>query len=242
MEGTVSMDEMRSLADLLDLQEVDLQIDRLLHERQALPELDDYRAAHEHSETVQSELVAAQAALRATSLDLDKTEGELEITSERLDSEQNRLYAGGLSARDAEYLRREVEMLTRKRSEAEDFVLELMERREQEESIEADFTRRSEEAATAKAGIESVIKEAWRSIDAQLAARESRKGEIVPLIEEDLLELYDQLRESKEGVAIGALVDNMCGGCHLKLTAAEILEAKRSDPSRCIHCRRILVT
>jgi predicted nucleic acid-binding Zn-ribbon protein len=42
-------------------------------------------------------------------------------------------------------------------------------------------------------------------------------------------------------VAIGALTDSMCGGCHLKLTAAEVLDAKRSDPPRCIHCRRILV-
>jgi predicted nucleic acid-binding Zn-ribbon protein len=241
MEGTVSMEEMTSLADLLDLQEVDLQIDRLLHERQSLPELDEYRNAHEHGETLQQDLADAQAALRETSLALDKTEGEMDITAERLDAEQNRLYAGGLSARDAEYLRREVEMLTRKRSEAEDSVLELMERREQQEGFVAELTQRTDEAATAKAGIESTIKEAWKGIDAQLGTKEARKAGIVPLIEEDLLDLYEQLRDSKEGVAIGALIDNMCGGCHLKLTAAEILEAKRTDPTRCIHCRRILV-
>ena len=121
------MEELQSLADLLDLQEVDLQIDRLLHDRQSLPELDDYRSKHEQGEALRAESATAEAALRETSLELDKTEGEMQITAERLDSEQNRLYAGGLSARDADYLRREVEMLTRKRSEAEDLVLELME-------------------------------------------------------------------------------------------------------------------
>ncbi len=120
------MEELRSLADLLDLQEVDLQIDRLLHDRQSLPELDQYRKAHEHAETLTSELTDAEGALRQTSLELDKTEGELEINVARLDAEQNRLYAGGMSARDADYLRREVEMLDRKRGEAEDLVLELM--------------------------------------------------------------------------------------------------------------------
>ena len=235
------MEELQSLADLLDLQEVDLQIDRLLHDRQSLPELDDYRAKHEQTEILQGELADAETALRETSLELDKTEGEMEITAERLDSEQNRLYAGGLSARDAEYLRREVEMLTRKRSEAEDLVLELMERREQQEAAVADLKDRSASAAEAKADVESRIKEAWKGIDAQLAVKESRKGEIVPSIEEDLLEMYEELRESKEGVAVGALIDSMCGGCHLKLTAAEVLDAKRSDPARCIHCRRILV-
>jgi predicted nucleic acid-binding Zn-ribbon protein len=186
-------------------------------------------------------LAAAEASLRDTSLDLDKTEGELELAAQRLDAEQNRLYAGGLSARDAEYLRREVEMLTRKRSEGEDLVLELMERREQQEAEVQDLSAQAEKAATSKTRIEGIIKEAWRGIDTQLAVKEERKAGIVPLIEGDLLELYEQLREAKEGVAIGALTDSMCGGCHLKLTAAEVLDAKRSDPPRCIHCRRILV-
>ena len=235
------MDEIPSLSDLLDLQEVDLQIDRLLHDRQSLPELDQYRTAHEHSEAIKSQLAAAEAELRETSLELDKTEGELEIAAQRLDAEQNRLYAGGMSARDAEYLRREVEMLTRKRSEGEDLVLELMERREQQEAEVDSLRGQAEEAAAAKGQLEAVIKEAWRGIDAQLAVKEERKKGIVPVIEEDLLDLYEQLREAKEGVAIGALIDNMCGGCHLKLTAAEVLDAKRSDPPRCIHCRRMLV-
>jgi len=235
------MEELQSLADLLDLQEVDSQIDRLLHDRQSLPELEEYRTAHDYADALNKELEAARAELRATSLELDKTEGELEITAQRLDSEQNRLYAGGMSARDAEYLRREVEMLTRKRSEAEDSVLELMERREQQEAAVSDLEGRSRAASEAKTKIEDVIREAWKGIDSRLATKEARKTEIVPIIDEELLDLYEQLRGSKEGVAVGALTDNMCGGCHLKLTAAEILEAKRSDPPRCIHCRRILV-
>jgi predicted nucleic acid-binding Zn-ribbon protein len=234
------MEELQSLADLLDLQEVDLQIDRLLHDRQSLPELDEYKTAHQQSASLQAELTAAEAALRETSLELDKTEGELEIMAERLDAEQNRLYAGGLSARDAEYMRREVEMLTRKRSESEDMVLGLMEQREQQEAIVEDLKVRTQDAGAAKAKIEAVIKEAWKGIDAQLGVKEARKEEIASLVAEDLLELYEQLRGTKEGVAIGALTDNMCGGCHLKLTAAEVLDAKASDPPRCIHCRRIL--
>jgi predicted nucleic acid-binding Zn-ribbon protein len=146
-----------------------------------------------------------------------------------------------MSARDADYLRREVEMLDRKRREAEDLVLELMERREEHEAAAEELKGRLKGATEVKATIEATIKEAWRGIDAQLAVKEARKAEIVPLIEEDLLDLYEQLRDSKEGVAVGALTDGMCGGCHLKLTAAEQLDARRTDPARCIHCRRILV-
>ena len=235
------MEDFQSLADLLDLQEVDLQIDRLLHDRQSLPELEDYRKAHQTAEAAAAALATAEQELRETSLQLDKTEGELEITAGRLDAEQNRLYAGGMSARDADYLRREVEMLDRKQREAEDRVLELMEEREERESSVETLRTQAEEAGAAKNALESVIKEAWKGIDGRLAIKEARKTEIVPLIDEDLLELYESLRQAKEGVAVGALTDNMCGGCHLKLTAAEVLDAKRSDPPRCIHCRRMLV-
>jgi predicted nucleic acid-binding Zn-ribbon protein len=235
------MEELRSLADLLDLQAIDLDIDRLLHERQSLPELEEYRAAHGELTSREQALATAEAQLRATSLDLDKTEGELTLTAARLEAEQNRLFAGGMSARDADYLRREVEMIDRKRSEAEDRVLELMEQRERQDGAVAELQAEVTERRAAKESIEEGIKEAWSVIDAKLAKLETRKEAIVPLIDAELLELYDQLRGTKEGVAVGAMHDGICGGCHLKLTAAEANEARQSEPPRCIHCRRILV-
>lgn len=235
------MQELRSLADLLDLQDVDLQIDRLLHDRSSLSELTDYKSAHEQFEALRTQHDEASAALRQTTLDLDKTSGELELAETKLDSEQNRLYAGGMSARDADYLRQEVEMLSRKKAEMEDSVLELMELRETREQAVGELAGEVEKATGVKDRLEARIADAWKSIDAQLAIKESRKSDIVPLIPDDLLELYDELREIKEGVAVGRLGEGICGGCHLRLTEAEQLEAKRTDPPRCIHCRRILV-
>ena len=43
------MNEMQSYGDLLDLQDVDLEIDRLIHTRSTLPVLDTYKAAHSAS-------------------------------------------------------------------------------------------------------------------------------------------------------------------------------------------------
>jgi len=235
------MEELPTLADLLDLQDVDLEIDRLLHERQSLPALVDYRAAHELATGLEAELVAAEKLARSMALELDKTNGELELTADRLDAEQNRLYAGGMSARDAEYLRREVEMLDRNKRAAEDQVLELMESMEIHDRALAELRARVAEAADRKGELEVTIKEAWKGIDSKLAVKEARKAEIITMISEDLVELYEKLRSAKDGVAVGELTDDVCGGCHLRLTAAEQLESRQSDPPRCIHCRRILV-
>ena len=235
------MEKLRSLEDLLDLQQVDLEIDRLLSERSSLPELAQYRAAHEKAASLEAEHAVEAEALKAAELDLDRTSGELELAEAKLEAEQNRLYAGGLSARDAQYMRQEVEMLTRKKGEMEEQVLELMERREMLEAARDRLAARLEEANIAKSSLEAVIAEAWRGIDARIARKEARKADIVPLVAEDLLELYEQLRPAKEGVAVGRLSEGVCGGCHLRLTAAERLEVAAADPPRCIHCRRILV-
>ncbi|NND04001.1 MAG: hypothetical protein HKN91_14565 [Acidimicrobiia bacterium] len=235
------MEELKSLADLLDLQSVDLEIDRLLHERESLPELDSYKATHDELAKASSRLEKAQESLRETNLAVDKTNGELEIAEEKISREQMRLYAGGLSARDADYMRREVEMLTRKKGEMEEEVLELLERSEEQEAEVESAAAEVASLTEKKNELEAAIAESWKGIDARLATKEERKAVIVPLIEEDLVVLYEDLRKAKGGVGVGRLADGTCGGCHLRITEAEELEVRRSDPPRCIHCRRILV-
>jgi predicted nucleic acid-binding Zn-ribbon protein len=236
------MDELKSLADLLDLQVVDSEIDRLIHERESVPALTDYRRAHTALEAVTKEHDEAASLLRELELALDKTSGELELAEAKLASEQNRLYAGGLSARDADYLRREVEILGRKKSEMEDEVLELMERREETATSLEALQASVSEANAEKQRLEEIITDAWKDIDARLARKERRKADIVPLISDDLLDLYERLRSQKDdGVAVGRLAEGVCGACHLRLTPAEQNEATRRDPPRCIHCSGILV-
>jgi hypothetical protein len=235
------MEPVRSLHDLLDLQDVDSQIDRLIDQRQNLPELSHYRASHEETVRIAAERDATGERLRETELAIDKTSGELEITQQKAGAEEMRLYAGGLTARDADYLRREVELLKGKIGSMEEEVLELMEAREEIESDLARSDAHLESESAHKAELEGGIREAWRVIDAELAVKEHRKTEILPLVDEDLIDLYEELRQSRDGRAVGALSGGVCGACNLMLSSAEENEAKRQDPPRCIHCRAILV-
>jgi hypothetical protein len=235
------MEPVRSLHDLLDLQGVDSQIDRLIDQRQNLPELSHYRASHEETVRIAAERDATGERLRETELAIDKTSGELEITQQKAGAEEMRLYAGGLTARDADYLRREVELLKGKIGSMEEEILELMEAREEIESDLARSDAHLESESAHKAELEGGIREAWRVIDAELAVKEHRKTEILPLVDEDLIDLYEELRQSRDGRAVGALSGGVCGACNLMLSSAEENEAKRQDPPRCIHCRAILV-
>jgi len=235
------MEELKSLVDLLDLQEVDLQIDRLIDRRQHLPELERYRATHEEVARLSAEKESADATLRTVGLDLDKAGGELELTETKAAREENRLYAGGLSARDADYLRREVELLRGRVGTMEEEVLELLEARENAEGVQEKLAGELETVETEKIDLEKLIREQWRIIDAEIALKEQRKVQIVPTIDESLLGLYEELRDTREGAVVGHLTEGVCGVCHLKLSAAEEVHAEREDPPRCIHCRAILV-
>lgn len=236
------MEQLKSLADLLDLHDIDLQIDRLLEDRNSLPELAEYKAVHSDVQRLEAELEQARSDLRSAELSLDRTNGELEIAAEKAAAEQNRLYAGGLSARDADYLRREVEMLYTKVKGMEDDVLEFMEAREEGEAKVEELTRELGERSAEKDRLAGLIQDQWRVIDKEIAIKEERKVTAASLVDEYHMGIYDDLREKKTGRVVGRLADGVCGSCHLRLSAAEVARVAKDDPPRCIHCRSILVT
>jgi predicted nucleic acid-binding Zn-ribbon protein len=233
--------ELTSLTDLLDLQDIDLQIDRLLDERQSLPELEEYRVVHESLQSKESERARAAEELKQIELDLDKAEGELEILETKLEEHETRLFAGGMSARETEHMRLEVLSLRGQQGALEEKVLGMLESvdpaRDELAAIESDV--RSLDAD--KTRLESAIKEQWKTIDAELARKEERKQEALTPIDAELLELYEKLRGIKEGVAVAPFDHGVCGGCHMTLSPAEQDEAFEDELPRCVHCRRILV-
>ncbi|MGQ0849639.1 MAG: zinc ribbon domain-containing protein [Actinomycetota bacterium] len=229
------------LADLLDLQDVDLAIDRLLHQRQTLPELETYqRVAGRRDQLVNTHRVRG-GELRKVELDLDKAEGELEILENKLKESETRLFAGGMSGRETEQKRLEVQALggQREAMEARVFgIIELVDPlRDIVNGLEAEVAAANREVA----GLEQAIAQAWKEIDAQIARREATKAGLAAPIPPQLMTLYEQLRRSKGGVAVGRLNGGICGGCHLTLSIPEQAEAAEWDPPRCIHCMRILV-
>lgn len=233
--------ELPALADLLDLQAVDLEIDRLLERRQSLPELELYKAAHAARQEAQSVHDSLAGELKSLELDLDKAEGELEILEQKLSESETRLFAGGMSAKETEHKRMEVRSLRAQQEALEERVLGLL---DQVEALQTRVQGAADEVAQRSArekDLEQAIAAEWKQIDGEVGRREARKADIVPLIPEDLLATYETLRRTKEGVAVGSLEHGQCGGCHLHLSPSEQEEARETDPPRCVHCRRILV-
>jgi hypothetical protein len=213
----------------------------LLEQRQSLPELAAYKASHEELQRVQTQRDAEAAELRQLELELDKAEGELEILEAKLTEHETRLFAGGMSGRETEHMRLEVQSLKGQREAMEEKVLGMLERID---PIRAALAATDAEIARiegAKSELETSIKGQWKIIDAELARKEERKADALTPIDPELLDLYEKLRQIKEGVAVAAYDHGVCGGCHMTLSPAEQEEAFAADLPRCVHCRRILV-
>ena len=233
--------EITSLTDLLDLQEIDLQIDRLLDQRQSLPELEAYKASHEELKRQQEVREEQASELKQLELNLDKAEGELGILEAKLREHETRLFAGGMSGRETEHMRLEVQSLKAQQEAMEEKVLNMLEEidpaRAGVAGVEAEI-RRIEKT---RSELETSIKQQWKTIDAELARKDERKQVALQPIDPELLGLYEKLREIKDGVAVATYDHGVCGGCHMALSPAEQEEAFGDDLPRCVHCRRILV-
>jgi predicted nucleic acid-binding Zn-ribbon protein len=138
-------------------------------------------------------------------------------------------------------MRLEVQSLKAQRGSLEEKVLGMLEEidpaREKLDQIESKI----ETVESTKTDLEGSIKKQWKTIDAELARKEDRKEEALAPIDRDLLDLYEKLRDIKEGVAVAAFDHGVCGGCHMTLSPAEQEEALDAEIPRCVHCRRILV-
>jgi uncharacterized protein len=163
--------------------------------------------------------------------------------SDKLHAEEKRMYDGSIAnARELEALQHEITSLKERRARAEDDLLEQMVRKE---DVEARAAESQTEAEAARARVEAVGGEAVRELDqisADLSARRTEREELVPAFDEELLELYEDLRRQKHGVGAARIVDGVCQACHEKLSAVELDRLKRTEGvKRCEYCRRIVV-
>lgn len=234
---------MRGIDRLLELQELDSAIDRLEQRRERLDagtELTQVRAMMEEAESRMGEL---RLALDAVAIEQRRFENEVDSMGLKVAADEKRLYDGSIAnTKELEALQHEIANIKQRTSRTEDELLERMERRE---DLEGRIATEEEAVAAARARVEEVGGEAARELEqvtAELAERRAAREALVPEFDEELLELYDDLRRQKKGVGAAALVDGVCQACHEKLSALELDRLKHTDGiKRCEYCRRIVV-
>ena len=233
---------MRGLDRLLELQGLDTAIDRLEHRREQLDAGEELSVVRKGMEDAEARLGELRLALDSVGRESARLEHEIESMGGKLAAEEKRMYDGSIvNAKELEALQHEISSLKERRARAEDELLEQMVRRE---DLEARASESDIEVASARARAEEVggaaateLDQLARTLVERRASRDALAGEI----DEELLELYEDLRRQKKGIAAAEIVDGVCQACHEKLSAVELDRLKHTEGvKRCEYCRRIV--
>lgn len=232
-----------SLSRLLELQDEDSEIKRLEDRKVSLPEAERLAQMNEQLEELGADLAMAIKQRDEAGREQSKIEGEMELLDQKIAKEEARMYGGGVSnPKELGALQAEVEMLKRKRGGLEDQLLEVMVQKDDYAGTAEQLTAERDALQAEATTLSAQVNELSAGIDAQLFQHHSKRTEVAATTPQDLLDLYENLKEQKHGVGAAALLGGTCQGCHTQLPAREV-ERLRGERGlqRCDNCRRILV-
>lgn len=228
---------------ILQLQDVDVAVDRLRSRLAAIESGEEVRTARGVRDT--AERVVGELRLQVDELNREqgRIESDIDSMDRKIEAERRRLFDGSVAnARELQSIEAEVANLRNRKSAKEDRILELMERREELEGGLGPAEHDLADAGRRVAEIEESSGRELVEIERTLAERAAERDRLASGIDPDLLDLYESLRGQKKGVGAAALVDGVCQGCHQQLSPMYLDRLKRAQGvRRCEYCRRILI-
>lgn len=223
---------------LVNLQEQDMKIDSIHQDLERLPV---------QIEELQKKLDEEKQSFEAIKTDFKKA------------SVKHKEKEGELSAKEQEVLKFNQELNSIKTNEAykamltqidaakkeqgliEDQILEFL---ETNEANKKKVKKLEDTLKQTEAGIQKEIGEnntTISSLKSELTQREDDRKKFAETIPEEIRNTYEHIRRGKDGLAIVAIQDNSCTGCHYKLPPQKINDAaKGREVVVCEHCSRIL--
>jgi predicted nucleic acid-binding Zn-ribbon protein len=230
---------------LLDLQDLDLQLDQVAHKRASLPEHQALKELTAEKAVVDRDLVTADTEVSDLQREQKKADSDVEQVKQRRARNQQRIDSGQVtSPRDLENLQHEIGSLERRIADLEDAELEVMEKLEAAEAVQAELRTRAEAFAGRQTELESSRDAAVKELDEQRAQLADKRSVVAAELPDDLLALYHRLREHNGGIGAAPLVGKRCMGCRMELAPSDLTVIKGAAPDavlRCEECGRILV-
>jgi predicted nucleic acid-binding Zn-ribbon protein len=229
---------------LLALQQIDIDLLKIAHKIKNSPLNSNLESLNRRLIDTKNLLIAAETEKSDIQHELSKSEIDVEQVVSRIEKDEKRLASGTGTPKELEQIQHELGTLAKRRSELEEVELEIMVRIDDASKRISDLQQQLTSLEAEQTKVQSELEIEIRNLDSakqsSLAAREA----LAPQIEKELFALYEKIRSSSDGLGAAQLVGDSCGGCHLKLNAAEMEKIKSlSDDEvvRCEECRRILI-
>ena len=226
------------IEQLLIIQDRDQKITKLNSDIERLP-LEEQQAKQrlksviESVNSAESEIKGNEVEISKIELDIDTRKDSItKLKNQQLETKKNEEFAA---------MEHSITNYQDEISKLEDSQLELMEKGEElNNSLEEANDIHAKEQKVVDAEL-AIIKERKIQFSKKVDELKSDREKIASNIDNDLLDQYNRIFKSKKGVAVSELVNDICSGCHMKVTptTAGMVRAEKVV-STCDQCGRIL--
>ena len=226
-----------AVADLYDLQELDLDIDRRSAERELQRRNLDEDVVRPARETLSR---ARRQAERARA-EAQTAEAALHEAEARIQRHEQRLYGGGTGARDLSALQTELAHLRAAHAEQEDRALAVMLAAEEAEAAEHAAREALQVAERDEQTRRGQLRTSLADADARLAELRAQRETRAATIPVDVLGRYETIRRTHGGRGIALVQAGTCQACRVVVSSGTLQRARAaSELVPCTNCGRLL--
>ncbi len=243
-EPVLNVDPQQQIT-LLEVQQHDLEVDRVRHRRATLPESARVVELEAAQRALADSITSVSVEVADLELEQRKADNDVDLVRQRAAKDRQLLDSGSINdAKQLTSLQHELESLARRQSELEDVELGVMERLEEAQGRQSTLLAERDQIVTDLAAAVDARDAALAALAEEEAAAQAARGAAAQLVAADLMTLYDKLRADNAGIGAAALHRGRCEGCRIELTPVDIERIRGAAPDevlRCEECRRILV-
>lgn len=232
------------LEALLRVQDADTHLRQIDHKLANLPEQASLDALAGRARTIDEAAAAERVEADLAGSEVRRLEGDLSLLTTRREAEQLKLYGGEITnQRELQGLEKEIESVGRRIGDAEEALLEAMERSEEIDGRLADLAQQRDALSTEREQLEAARDAAAKELLAERAEVEVQREKEAAAVPSDVLERYDAKRAKAGGLGVGLLEGGACTACHMALPRADVNEIRaEGEPlTTCPQCQRLLV-
>jgi predicted nucleic acid-binding Zn-ribbon protein len=230
---------MSQISILFRLQQIDRQLDTA---QNSLHTIEDKLNDSSSLEIAQEKVIEAEQKHKDEVKILRECENKSYDTHIKIELSETALYGGKIqNPKELQDLQNEIASLKRLIIALEDKELSAMMAVEESEAKLARANEFLQETQAQKIELDASLKGEKTKLLAQIERLESERTAALPAISKDDLDLYEQLRKLRNGVAVAKISSRACEACGATLTAALIQTTQTTGQLvRCPTCGRIL--
>ncbi len=227
------------VASLFQIQQLDLEIDRLVAEQQTLTNSLQSTATLRKLRTEQA---IAQQQLSSGLQTQKEAEWALADLEQRLKQSEQRMYSGSVtSAKELNALQQEVQHLRTQQARQEEQALQMMEAAEMLREVAERKTQLVQAAEKEWEAANAANATRSQDLDAKQQELRQKRAELAAILDIDLVKRDEGMRKIKQGRVVSKVEQNSCQWCRVILTPSELQRVRiSSELQTCSNCGRIL--